>query len=166
MGYPLINILAVYKKIGSRGEKMVDVLTKIKIKCPREDVVQYAVNPDHAPEWYVNIKSVEWKTPKPLTLGSQIAFKAQFLGRQLAYVYEIVEYIPGEKLVMRTADGPFPMETTYTWEAIDDHSTLMSLRNKGNPTGFSKWLTPFMSFMMKKANKKDLIKLKEILESD
>jgi uncharacterized membrane protein len=146
------------------GSKLVDVLTQIDIKCPIAQVSVYAVNPDHTPEWYVNIQSVEWKTPKPLRIGSQIAFKANFLGRELAYIYEIVEFIPEEKLVMKTADGPFPMETTYTWHAIDENQTRMTLRNKGIPTGFSKLLTPFMSTMMKRANMKDLIKIKGILE--
>lgn len=95
---------------------MVDVLTEIIIHCTRDQVSEYAANPDKAPEWYVNIQSVQWQTPKPMKVGSKIAFKAQFLGRQLAYVYEIAEYVPGKMLVMRTADGPFPMETTYTWE--------------------------------------------------
>lgn len=143
---------------------MVDVLTEINITRPIEIVSEFAANPDNTPEWYVNINSVEWQTPKPITIGSLIAFKAQFLGRQLAYVYEIVEFIPGQKLVMRTANGPFPMETTYTWETINDNLTRMTLRNKGNPSGFSKLLTPFISIMMKRANKKDLIKLKEKLE--
>ncbi|MDF2960770.1 MAG: ATPase [Paenibacillus sp.] len=143
---------------------MVDVFTEIRINCLCERVSDYAANPDHAPEWYVNIHSAEWLTPKPLAVGSQIAFKAKFLGRQLAYVYEIVEYIPGKKLVMRTVDGPFPMETTYTWEAADISSTLMTLRNRGNPTGFSKLLAPFMSSAMKRANNKDLIRIKQILE--
>lgn len=97
-------------------------------------------------------------------MSSRIAFKAQFLRRQLAYVYEIAEFIPGQKLVMRTADGPFPMETTYTWETNDNNSTRMTLRNKGIPTGFSKLFTPFMSLMIKRANKKDLKKLKHILQ--
>ncbi|MBD1379012.1 SRPBCC family protein [Metabacillus arenae] len=143
---------------------MVDVFTEVKIRCSLDKVSEYAANPDNAPKWYVNIRSAEWQTNKPLTTGSRIAFKAQFLGRQLEYVYEIGELIPSQKLVMRTADGPIPMETTYTWKAIDNNITLMTLRNKGNPTGFSKLFTPFMSFMMKRANKKDLKKIKDILE--
>ena len=88
-------------------------------------------------------------TPKPIQIGSQIAFKAEFLGKKLAYTYQIEEFIPEQKLVMRTAQGPFPMETTYTWKSIDGEHTLMGLRNKGEPAGFSKLFSPFMAPMMK-----------------
>jgi len=143
---------------------MVEVFTEIQINCPKNRVAEYSANPDNAPEWYVNIKSAEWKTPKPLNVGSQITFKAKFLGRQLAYTYEILEYAPGRKLVMRTAEGPFPMETTYIWESIDDNVTRMILRNRGNPSGFSKLFAPIMSFAMRRANNKDLARLKLLLE--
>ncbi|MFC0234848.1 SRPBCC family protein [Fictibacillus phosphorivorans] len=145
---------------------MVDVRTEISINRPIDVVAHYAADPDHAPQWYDNIKAIEWITMKPLQLGSKMAFIAYFLGRKLEYVYEVTEYVPGKKLVMTTANGPFPMETTYTWNTENVGVTKMTLQNKGVPTGFSKMVTPFMSFMMKKANKKDLLKIKQILEQN
>jgi len=144
---------------------MIEVITEIRINAPVAKVFEYASNPDNAPLWYVNIKSVEWRTSRPAQVGTQVAFVAYFLGRRLSYVYEIVELIPGNKLVMRTAEGPFPMETTYIWQPVDDHTTQMTLKNKGIPKGFSKLLAPFMKIMIRKANGKDLRKLKVILES-
>lgn len=144
---------------------MVDVVTEIVINRSCDQVSEYAANPDHAPEWYVNIQSAEWQTPKPLRIGSKIAFKAAFLGKELSYVYQIVEYVPGRKLVMKTADGPFPMETTYTWESVNGQVTHMTLRNRGIPSGFSMIFAPFMALMMKRANNKDLKRLKVLLET-
>ena len=144
---------------------MVDITTEIIIKKPIHLVADYAANPDNAPEWYVNIRSAEWKTSKPLSVGSRVAFVADFLGKKLVYTYEVVEFIPLQKLLMQTAEGPFPMQTTYIWKAIDDTTTQMTLRNRGNPTGFSRLFAPFMAAMMRKANVKDLNNIKRIIES-
>jgi uncharacterized membrane protein len=142
----------------------VDVTTDIVIDRPPSEVSAYASNPSNAPAWYVNIKSVEWKTAPPLRIGSQVAFVAQFLGRRLAYTYEIVELVPGSKVVMRTAEGPFPMETTYTFQPEPAGGTRMTLRNRGNPSGFSVLFAPLMKAAMRKANRKDLLQLKKLLE--
>ncbi len=143
----------------------VDVLTEIVIQRPREEVAAYAGDPSNAPAWYVNIKSVEWKSAAGvLETGARVAFVAQFLGKRLAYTYEIVELVPGETLVMRTAEGPFPMETTYTWTSAGAHATRMTLRNRGEPSGFSRVVAPLMAAAMRRANRKDLARLKALLE--
>jgi uncharacterized membrane protein len=142
----------------------VDVRTETEIARPRGDVAAFASDPDNAPLWYVNIKSVEWKTEPPLRVGSRLAFVAHFLGRRLAYTYEVVEFIEHERLLMRTAEGPFPMETTYVWASTAGGGTRMTLRNCGNPRGFKRLVAPFMTSAMRRANRKDLARLKAILE--
>lgn len=143
----------------------VDVVTEIVIGRPREEVAAYASDPDNATSWYQNIKAVRWKSPRPVAVGSQIEFVAAFLGRRLAYTYEVREILAGERFVMSTAEGPFPMETTYTWRDRPDGGTLMTLQNRGEPAGFSKLAAPMMARAMRRANSKDLEQLKEILEA-
>jgi uncharacterized membrane protein len=143
----------------------VDVQTEIEIARERSAVAAYATDPGNAPAWYQNIESVEWRTEPPLAVGSRLAFVAKFLGRRLAYTYEIVEHSPGERFVMRTAEGPFPMETTYTFQDATSGGTRMTLRNAGEPAGFSKIAAPVMARAMRQANTKDLRRLKTILES-
>lgn len=144
----------------------VDVLTEAVVSRPVAVVAAYAADPTNAPEWYANIESVEWETEPPVTVGSKVAFGARFLGRRLAYTYEITELVPGERLVMRTAEGPFPMETTYTWRPAGDGATRMTLRNRGEPAGFSRLVAPFMAPAMRRANRKDLAALRAVLEAD
>ena len=143
----------------------VDVQTEIEIRRPRAEVSAYASDPDNATTWYENITSVEWETPKPAVVSSRIAFVAQFLGRRLAYTYEVKAVTAGELFVMSTAEGPFPMETSYTWADAGAGVTRMTLRNRGKPSGFAKVAAPVMAASMQRANRKDLLRLKEVLEA-
>lgn len=142
----------------------VDVVSEIDIARPREEVAAYAVDPDKATKWYRNIKAVEWKTPPPLSIGTRLAFVAQFLGRRLEYTYEVREHVSGERFVMSTSEGPFPMETTYVFEDAPGGGTRMTLRNRGEPAGFAKVTAPALARAMRRANAGDLKQLKAILE--
>lgn len=143
----------------------VDVTTEIVIGQPVGVVAAYAADPSNAPAWYQNITSVTWETSPPLHAGSKLTFSARFLGRQLAYTYEITDFVPAERLVMRTAQGPFPMETTYTWQPAGDHSTRMTLRNRGEPAGFPRLAAPLIATAIRHANRKDLRTLRAILQT-
>lgn len=112
---------------------MVDVVTEVVINRPLDEVAAYTAVPTHAPTWYVNIESVRWETEPAVAIGSRATFAARFLGHTLNYTYEIASFTPAEHLVMRTAEGPFPMETTYTWRPHGATSTKMTLRNGGRP---------------------------------
>jgi hypothetical protein len=143
---------------------MVDVTTDIVVQRSAAAVAAFAMDPDNAPRWYANIKGVEWQTPKPLGVGSRLRFIAQFLMRRLVYTYEVVELVPQRRLRMRTAEGPFPMETTYEVEPITATQCRMRLRNRGEPSGFATFLTPFMAMAIRRANRKDLGRLRTLLE--
>jgi uncharacterized membrane protein len=143
----------------------VDVVSEIDIARPRDEVAGYACDPDNATAWYENIEAVDWRSEPPLAVGSRLAFVARFLGRRLEYTYEVRELVPGERFVMSTAEGPFPMETTYGFADAAGGGTRMTLRNRGEPAaGFAKVAAPVMARAMKRANGKDLRRLKEILE--
>jgi len=143
----------------------VDVTTEIEIACPRPRVAQFASDPANATRWYSNIASSQPLSEGPLRVGSRIAFSAKFLGRRLDYTYEVVDHVPDQRFVMRTADGPFAMETTYEWQDCGD-GTKMTLRNRGRPSGFASVVAPAMEPAMRRANRKDLARLKALLESD
>jgi hypothetical protein len=119
----------------------VDVQTEIMIARPRHHVAAYTGDPGNASSWYATIETVEWHSPPPGRIGSRIAF------------------------LMATADGPFPMERTYTWQDAAGGGTRMTLRNRGAPTGFSKLTAPVAGRAVRRANVKDLARLKAILES-
>jgi uncharacterized membrane protein len=143
----------------------VEVATQIEIALPRRQVAAYAADPDNAVDWYANIESVEWETTPPLAIGSRFAFVARFLGRTLSYTYEVREHEPDARLVMSTSEGPFPMETTYAWADAPNGATLMTLTNRGEPSGFRGIAAPVLAAAMRRANRKDLARLKAILES-
>lgn len=139
-----------------------DVVVERVIPVARERVAEFAGDPSNAPRWYANIRSVAWRTEPPVAIGSRMDFEARFLGRPLAYTYEVTELVAGERMVMRTADGSFPMETTYTWETAPG-GTLMRLRNRGTPSGFARVAAPVMARAMRSAMTKDLDLLSRLL---
>ena len=112
----------------------IDVTVETVIHRPVEIVASYASDPSNAPAWYAKISQVTWKTTPPVRAGSEVAFEARFLGRELAYTYEVIKYTP-TSLVMRTTEGPFPMETTYRFIPTAEGFTRMTLRNRGTPQG-------------------------------
>lgn len=143
----------------------VDITVTTVIERPIGEVAAYVGDPSNAPEWYRRISAADWQTDPPVALGSRVTFRARFMGKDLVYTYEVVELSQGEQLTMSTAEGPFPMNTVYTWRPVGDRVTHMTLRNHGEPSGFGRVMAPVMSIAMKRAMTQDLAQLKQLLEA-
>lgn len=142
----------------------VDALSEIVINRARPDVAAYAANPERASAWYASVDEVEWRTEPRLEVGSRVAFVNYAARKKAEFVFEVCDYVPGERLVMRSVEGSFPMETTYTWEDAGELATRMTLRNRGEPTGVLKLVAPLLVPAMRRSINKDLARLKRLLE--
>jgi len=143
----------------------VDVVSEIVIHRARTEVAAYAADPARAPEWFGSVDEIEWLSEPLLSVGAKVAFVSHATRRKLSFLFEVSEYLPDERLVMHTMEGSFPMETTYTWEDHGAGATRMTLRNRGEPTGFLRFAAPLLAPAMRRSIMKDLERLKRRLES-
>ena len=142
---------------------MVDVSTEIIINLPKEKVAEFASDPANAPSWCTHIKSVEWNNEAPLRAGTKLIFNEQIMRRRHQHVYEVVEVIPGQKMIMKTRGKGTRMETTVAWQALNENTTCMTLRSRGIPNAF-KPISPFLKLAIRKASRRNLKQLKKMLE--
>jgi uncharacterized protein YndB with AHSA1/START domain len=133
-----------------------DVLTQIVIDRPRSEVADYVSDPENATEWSQHVSKAEWKSPKPLSAGSEFAFEARVGDEKRAYTYQVTEYVPGESLVMSSESGSSPMETRYRFSDTDSGGTKIELRNVMHD--------PDLASALEIDNRQDLARLKSILE--
>jgi hypothetical protein len=143
---------------------MVDVSTEIIINLPKEKVTEFASDPSNVPNWCTHIKSVEWNNDAPLRAGVKLVFNEQIMRRPHKQVYEVVEIIPGQKVIMKSQSNNMRMETTVAWQAINENTTCMTLRNRGIPVAFSKPIAPLLKLAIRKASRRNLKQLKRVLE--
>jgi Polyketide cyclase / dehydrase and lipid transport len=142
----------------------VRVLSVIEIDRPRSEVAAFAIDPARAREWYGDVRDVRWNR-QPVTVGSRLAFVAAFLGKEADYVYEVTELVPGERFAMTRAEGPFAMETVFRWEDAGGGGTRMTLQSSGHPRGLSLLLAPLLRSAMRRSSRRDLSRLKALLEA-
>ena len=142
----------------------VDVEVHTTIDRPRPEVAAYCCDPTTVTRWNANIRAVDWDSSRPVGVGSLMRLTSGFLGRTMEYTYEVVDLVPDERFVMRSVRGPFSMETTYLWRDTEQGGTWMTLRNRGEPTGFAGLAAPILATAVRRATTKDLAQLKSILE--
>jgi uncharacterized membrane protein len=147
-----------------REPPKVDVVSEIEIQRPRDEIAAFVLDQDNAPAWIESVESVKWDAWRPLAERSRFTHVSGLLGGRLAYAYEVLELVPGERLVVSTEDGPFAMRTTYTWADAPGGATTMTLHSYGQPESSHRLSVPVIAKALRRANQKDLKRLKDVLE--
>jgi hypothetical protein len=141
----------------------VDVTVEREIARDRPSVAGFVMDPVNDTRWIKALDSVRTLGDGPVRPGTRVERVASFLGRRIEYVNEIVELVPGERLVMRSVKAPFPMEVTYELEDADV-GTRMRIRASGDATGFYRVAGPLLSAAVRRGIERDLAELKTELE--
>lgn len=152
-----------------------DVTVRTVYEAPRDLVASIAGDPAQAARWFGNVRYVRWHAEPGVTVGACVDLVSQQLGRELAYTYEIVDIVPGERLVMRS-ERPFRVETSLTWwdeepAPAEEHlperpRTGMALRNAGWPAGMTTLGSGAVTLGMKRAMRRDLERLRLVLREE
>jgi len=143
---------------------VIDVTVHIDIARQPEAVAAYAMEAENDPRWIGGISSARRLTPSPTGVGTRVERIASFRGKRIEYVMDVVEHVPGKRIVLKTVKGPFPMEVTYAFEERNP-GTRAYIRVAGNPGGFY-WLAgPLLARGVKRNVGRDLKNLKKLLES-
>jgi uncharacterized protein YndB with AHSA1/START domain len=147
-----------------RDPPTVDVVSEIEIRRPRDEVAAFVCDQDNAPAWNDSVDSVEWESAQALAEGSRFTHVSGVLGGRVDYDYQVLELVPGERLVVSTEDGPFALRTTYTWADGPNGATTMTLHSYGHPDSLGRLSVPIIAKALRRANDKNLKRLKRLLE--
>jgi hypothetical protein len=144
---------------------MIDVECRVEIGRARHEVAAFASNPDFLPEWRAGVVRVEWRSPRPVAEGAKLDIVAIFRGSHIRFLYEVTAFVPRERLVIRTAQGPVPHEHSLEWESNGEGSTVMRLRTRAMPAGLQALLAPALTKTFEREGKRDLESLKRLMET-
>jgi hypothetical protein len=154
----------VHHMVNETGRRGVRVATETLIARPRAEVAGYAMDPANDRAWIGALTAVRVLTAGPVGVGTRVERVAQFLGRRMEYVNEIVECAPPELLVMRSVKAPFPMTVRYEFEEAGG-GTRVRIRAEGDASGFYRLAGPLLAAAVRRSIAADLARLKHILEA-
>ena len=143
---------------------MARIEINLVINRPVEEVFAFVSNSENLPRW--RSTSLEMKKTSDGSLGVGSTFKGRFifLGRQFDGNVVVTAHEQNRVYVSKMAEGPFPLETGYTLEPVEN-GTRVTFVAEGEPGGFFKLAEPLVVSMAKRAYTTDLQNLKEMLEA-
>lgn len=143
----------------------VDVTSTIEISRPRHHVAAFLEDSGNDHRWIrALVAPAEPLTSFPYGKGSRVGRVARMAGAKIDYTTEVVEYRPGETLVMKTVKGP-PMVVTYSLGDAPGGAQVR-VRNQGEGGLMFTLFGWLMGRMVRSRVDGDLRQLKRVLEQE
>ncbi len=140
-----------------------DVTVERTIERPVAVVSSYVCDLPNAVHWMSKVSAARWDDGSEAKAGAKVVFST-FASKDVEdWVWEVVDFAQGEKLVMKTASGPFPQQVTWTWVAAGS-GTTMSMQITGKPSAKDRLRSPLMGRELQTSMTEDLGALKGMLE--
>ena len=143
---------------------MARIEINLVINRPIEEVFAFVSNSENLPRWRTTTLEVKKTSKESLGVGDTFRGRFTFLGRQFDGNIVVTAHEPNRVYGGKMAEGPFPLETRYTLEPVEN-GTHVTFVAEGEPGGFFKLAEPLVVSMAKRAYETDLQNLKELLEA-
>jgi uncharacterized protein YndB with AHSA1/START domain len=137
---------------------------EVVVARPPGEVFRFVADARNRPLWDGGVESEELTSPEPIAVGSTLRTRMRSMGRELEYLWEIVEHDPPSRVRVESTAGPFP--TTLVWE-VGEHpeGSRATFAVTGHPGGAMRLLQPLIARNTAKNLERSFPRLKEVLES-
>ena len=143
---------------------MVRASTSVEIGRPAEEVFDFVAEFPNNPRWQRGMRSCRWTSPAPHGLGSTYEQAARFLGRDVRNTFRITAWDSGRRVSFESTGGTFPIAVTRTVESLGPSRSRFTEVVEGDARGFYRVAEPLLGLLVRGSIKRDLPRLKRLLE--
>lgn len=140
------------------------VEVNVIINKPPEEVFAFITNFENNALWQSGVMSAHFTSTGTLRVGSTYVQHSKFLGQQIEFAFEILEYEPGRHIRFKTTSGTFPVDIVRAVEPADGGTKLSAIIT-GEPGGIFRLAAPLVHSMMRRQIETDYANLKTLLEA-
>lgn len=133
------------------------------IARPAAEVFEFVSDAANNPRWQRGMKRCEWITSLPIVVGSQYRQEASFLGRPVISVFEVVELVPGGRIVIETIESTFPIRVERRVEVVNADSCVVAAAITGGPN-VPRFAQALVAWPAQRSVKRDYDRLVRLLE--
>ncbi|MDE2993592.1 MAG: SRPBCC family protein [Chloroflexota bacterium] len=143
--------------------------TSIVVERPIEDVWAFVANIENMDQWVVGVSEPRLSNGRDIGVGATYTSKYTYAGKTHTIDYEVTAYEPQQHFATQSTEGPFPFQGELDLERVGQGTKVTNTIDAGSDGLFTtitfKLLGPLVRISMRRQLHKELVALKNILET-